>query len=98
MNLITKMLEINTESQRHYDTLKYNYRFSLLEVNIDLFVFYFSFTIAYWFTRESHYARIERINAMLHEFFQDSHAEEEPKPKRKYVKKEVKKAGRPKKK
>lgn len=100
MNLHTRLLKISTDGRMTYDTHENNYTFSLLEVEIDLFLTVINISIAYWFTKESHEQRLERINAFLHEYFLDSHLEEEPKPKRKYVKKEDKKnpVGRPKKK
>lgn len=101
MKLRTKLLKISTDGRMSYETSNYSFTFRLLEIGIDLFLFDISFNIAYWFSRETHMQRFERINAFLHEYFLDSHIEEEPKPKRKYVKKAVVKknpVGRPKKK
>jgi hypothetical protein len=99
MRLTTKLLKISTDMTWVYETSNWIYNITCLTVSVDLFFFDFTFSLSYWFTRESVAEKMARFNAFLHEYFVEEQVAE-PKPKRKYVKKEVVKRGpgRPKKK
>jgi hypothetical protein len=97
MNLLNILKTFN-DSYR-YETKKNYYTISLYSLQLDLFFFELIISIPYWISKESRAEANERLAKFIQELF-ESRKKEEPKPKRKYVKKEpVKKGpGRPKKK